>query len=81
MINSLSRYTTAVNDDGSVIAIRKNQSSISVQNYIVRPGDTIEVLAAKLYGDSSQHWRLLDLNPQLEFSFSLTANDIIRIPL
>ena len=81
MINNLSRYATAINDDGSVIAVRKKQNGISVQNYIVRPGDTIEVLAAKLYGDSSQHWRLLDLNPQLEFSFSLTANDIIRIPL
>jgi len=81
MINSLSRYTTAVNADGAVIAARKAQGSTSVQNYIVRPGDTIEVLAAKLYGDSSQHWRLLDLNPQLEFSFDLTANDVIRIPL
>ena len=81
MINSLSRYTTEVNNDGSVIATRKTQGSTSVQNYIVRPGDTIEVLAAKIYGDSAQHWRLLDLNPQLEFSFDLAANDVIRIPL
>jgi nucleoid-associated protein YgaU len=52
MINSLSRYTTAVNADGAVIAARKAQGSTSVQNYIVRPGDTIEVLAAKLYDPS-----------------------------
>lgn len=81
MINSLSRYTTEINNDGAVIAARKAQGNTSVQNYIVRPGDTVEVLAAKIYGDSSQHWRLLDLNPQLEFSFDLTANAVIRIPL
>lgn len=80
-INSLSRYTTDVAPDGTIIAVRKQYSEITVQTYIVKPGDTFENLAAKLYGDSSQHWRLLDLNPQIDFSFDLKANDRIRIPL
>jgi nucleoid-associated protein YgaU len=80
-INSLSRYTTDVAADGTIIAVRKQYSEIAVQTYIVKPGDTFENLAAKIYGDSSQHWRLLDLNPQIDFSFDLKANDRIRIPL
>lgn len=80
-INSLSRYTTGVASDGTIIAVRKQYSEIAVQTYIVKPGDTFENLAAKIYGDSSQHWRLLDLNPQIDFSFDLKANDRIRIPL
>ncbi len=79
--NSLSRYTTDVASDGTIIAVRKEYSEIAVQTYIVKPGDTFENLAAKIYGDSSQHWRLLDLNPQINFTFDLQANDRIRIPL
>lgn len=81
ILNSLSRYTTDVAADGKTIAVRKQYTESSVQIYIVKPGDTFENLAAKVYGDSSQHWRLLDLNPQIDFSFDLQANDRIRIPL
>jgi nucleoid-associated protein YgaU len=80
-INSLSRYTTEVANDGTVVAVRKQYSEIPIQIYIVKPGDTFENLAAKIYGDSSQHWRLLDLNPQIDFTFDLKANDRIRVPL
>ena len=79
-INSLSRYRLAVAADGTVVAERKNYTEIPVQIYIVQPGDTFENLAAKLQGDSAQHWRLLDLNPQIDFSFDLQASDRIRIP-
>lgn len=81
MINSLSRYTTDVAPDGTIIAVRKQFADIAVQQYIVRPGDTFENLAAKIYGSSTEHWRLLDLNPQINFTFDLKANDRIRIPL
>lgn len=81
MINSLSRYTQEIAPDGNTIAVRKQFTKTSVQIYVVRVGDTFENLAAKIYGSSSEHWRLLDLNPQIDFTFDLQANDHIRIPL
>ena len=82
MIYSLSRYTYGQNDSqtGVLTAIRKNSASLLVFQYTVRPGDTFENLAAKLYGDSAQYWRLADLNPQIKFPLDLKAGDIIRIP-
>ena len=80
-LNSLSRYRLATSPEGIIVAERKNYAETLVQVYIVQLGDTFENLAAKIYGDSAQHWRLLDLNPQIDFSFDLQANDRIRIPI
>lgn len=82
MIYSLSRYTYGVNDldKGVLTASRKATTTVSVFQYTVRPGDTFENLAAKLYGDSAQYWRLADLNPQIKFPLDLKAGDVIRIP-
>lgn len=82
MLYSLSRYTYNENDPstGVLTAARKNTSDVSVLKYTVRPGDTFENLAAKLYGDSAQYWRLADLNPQIKFPLDLKAGDTIRIP-
>lgn len=82
-IYSTSRYTFSqeLRTDGKLLAKRKPAQQLAYQIYIVRPGDTFEGLAAKIYGDSSQHWRLLDLNPEIEFSLDLAPNDKIRIPV
>jgi hypothetical protein len=47
---------------------------------MVAPGDTIENMAFKLFGDPSQWWRIADVNPQIEFPLDMVSGMEIRIP-
>lgn len=82
MIYTLSRYTYGENtaEDGKLTAVKKQTFPVNVQTYVVSPGDTFENIAARLYGDSSQYWRIADLNPQVKFPLDLKVGTVIRIP-
>lgn len=82
MLYTLSRYTYGENSsvDGKLTAVRKQSFSVNVQTYVVSPGDTFENIAARLYGDSSQYWRIADINPQIKFPLDLEVGTVIRIP-
>lgn len=82
MLYTLSRYTYGENSsvDGKLTAIKKQSFSVNVQTYVVSPGDTFENIAARLYGDSSQYWRIADINPQIKFPLDLEVGTVIRIP-
>lgn len=82
MLYTLSRYTYGENSavDGKLTAIKKETFPVSVQTYVIAPGDTFENIAARLYGDSSQYWRIADLNPQVKFPLDLKVGTTIRIP-
>ena len=81
MITVLSRYTYAdVNLNGLRTAERKEVRDVYVQKYTVRIKDTIESIAAEIYGDSSLWWRIADLNPQVKFPLDLEPGMVIRIP-
>ena len=81
MITILSRYKKDVSEsDGKTIAVRKDVDDVYVYNYVIKSGDTIENLAAKLFGEPSHYWRIADLNPQVAFPFDLEVGSTIRIP-
>jgi nucleoid-associated protein YgaU len=82
MIYTLSRYTynSVVADDGIVTAERKESYNVAVYKYHVVPGDTFESIAASIYGDAGQYWRIADLNPQIKFPLDLAPGDVIRVP-
>ena len=82
MITVLSRYeyNPVVLDDGAITASRKTVSDVSVFLYTLRYGDTLESLAAKLYGDSAQWWRLADVNPHVGFPLDISPGTEIRVP-
>jgi nucleoid-associated protein YgaU len=82
MITVLSRYeyNPVVLDDGAVTASRKTVSEVVVFLYTLRYGDTLESLAAKLYGDPGQWWRLADVNPHVAFPLDMYPGTEIRIP-
>lgn len=81
MITVLSRYTYAdVNANGLRTAERKDTRDVYVQKYTVQIKDTIESLAAQIYGDPSLWWRIADINPQVQFPLDLEPGMIIRIP-
>ena len=82
MITVLSRYEREkANQDPEVVsAIRKPVDKVSVQLYTVKYGDTLELLATKIYGDPTQYWRIADINPQIKFPTDLVVGARIRIP-
>lgn len=82
MLYTLSRYTYGSNSDvdGKLTAVKKPSFSVAVQTYRTAPGDTFENIAARVYGDSSQYWRIADINPQIKFPLDLTPGTVIRIP-
>jgi nucleoid-associated protein YgaU len=82
MITILSRYerNQQILEDGIVTAVRKPVDNVYVQKYTVMAGETLESIAAKIYGDPTQFWRIADLNPQIKFPIDLTPGEVIRIP-
>lgn len=80
MIKLSSRYKTDVSSDGRVIAVRKPKTVVTYTTYTVRDGDTMELLAARAYGDPTQYWRIADMNPHIRFPDSLISGDVLRIP-
>lgn len=81
-LSSLSRYEVSpgITTDGKLISIRKNADQVTVSRYIVLPGETIEVLAHRLYGDPTQWWRIADVNPQVPFPLDISPGMEIRLP-
>jgi nucleoid-associated protein YgaU len=81
-LSSLSRYelSPGLTTDGKVIAVRKNADAVTVSRHVVAPGETIEVLAHRLYGDPSQWWRIADVNPQVSFPLDISPGMEIRLP-
>jgi len=82
MITVLSRYEKSRSrlEDGIVTAVRKPIDDVYVQKYTVTSGETLESIAAKLYGDPTQFWRIADINPQIRFPIDLVPGMTIRIP-
>lgn len=82
MITVLSRYERNLStlEDGIITATRKPVSNVYVQKYTVKSGETLESIAAKLYGDPTQFWRIADINPQIRFPLDLESGMVIRIP-
>lgn len=82
MITTLSRYeyNRSADIDGITTAVRKPVNNLYVQKYTVKSGDTVENIAAKVYGDPTQFWRIADINPQIKFPMDLAPGMVIRIP-
>jgi nucleoid-associated protein YgaU len=82
MITFLSRYEFDDQsiDADAVAAIRKPIDKVYVQKYTVQSGESLESIAAKIYGDPTQFWRIADLNPQIKFPLDLASGMVIRIP-
>lgn len=82
MITILSRYERgrSVLNDGIITAVRKPIDDVYVQKYTVSSGETLESIAAKIYGDPTQFWRIADINPQIKFPIDLAPGTVIRIP-
>lgn len=80
MIKISSRYTTTTDASGNVISVRKPKVTETYSLYTVKQGDTMDLLAAQVYGDPTQYWRIADMNPHITFPDLIQVGDVLRIP-
>ena len=80
MIKISSRYQTSVADDGTVIAVRKTLGTEQYSIYTVKQGDTLDMLATRIYGDPTLYWRIADMNPHISFPDLIQVGDVLRLP-
>lgn len=81
MINIASRYTTKTADDGTVISVRKPLPTETYSIYTVKQGDTLDLLATRIYGDPTLYWRIADMNPHISFPDLIQVGDVLRLPV
>lgn len=80
MLTISSRYTTDIAADGTVIGVKKPVSPVKYSIYTVKDGDTMDLLATRLYGDPTQWWRIADMNPHITFPDIIRVGDVLRLP-
>ena len=83
-LDSNSRYRTSsgnnANGRSDMIAVRKPKIASAYNVYVTKEGETFDRIAERIYGDSTQYWRIADLNPQVQFPDTIPMNSYIRVP-
>jgi hypothetical protein len=51
---------------------------VRVDQYQMREGEGVDLIAARLYGDEGLWWRLLDGNP-VRFPLDISAGDVLAL--
>ena len=63
---------------------RRIGAATGMLEYVLKPGDRLDLLARHFYGDDRLWWRILDANPQLGYGLELLLEarlgDVILIP-
>jgi len=89
MIFTDSRYATAsiykayspkVGSNSIVVRREFPSASSAFFYYTWKEGDRVELLAARLLGDSNLWFKIMDFNPELPNPFSIVVGSNIRIP-
>lgn len=85
MINNNSRYKADLWErDGVVysIATKKGKEVVKqTMNIVSVEGDTFEKIAARVYGDSTQYWRIAGINSVVRFPDIIPTGTVIAIPI
>lgn len=83
-LDSNSRYRSSAGSNSrggsDIVAIRKPMVSSPYTVYVTKDGDSFDRIAARVFGDSTQYWRIADLNPQIAFPDFIPTNSYIRVP-
>jgi hypothetical protein len=80
-----SRVYEAPGKDGvnhPTIGIRRHEpipEGVHMRDYTVTGVDTMETIAAKIYGSSAQWWRIADAGP-VKFPLDLVSGSQIKLP-
>jgi len=68
-------------DTSGQLAFRTDVTTRNYVLYTVRQGDTLEMLAARYFGNMKRYWEIADLNPQIQFPLDISLGDVLRIPV
>lgn len=86
MITKQSRYKDATlrvvpMASGTVSVIRRFPYSPTGSSYVVwKQGMRLDLLAAQLFGQSDEWWRILDLNPTIQSPTDLRPGMALLVP-
>jgi len=76
----LLRVTAPDGRDRQVVALRLTPPPVpSDRQHPVMQGETIDLLAHRLYGDARLWWRILDANPVV-YPLDIQAGDRLNLP-
>ena len=85
MILSNSRYVSSVaTKDGVAVPIALKDSRYVAQRTTTvtsRYGDTFDTIAARVFNDSTQYWKIAGLNPYVRFPDQIPSGTVLVIPL
>lgn len=78
----LKTYLYEFKTDTPQLKIRKTakMNLIKSNTYIVLPGDRIDSIAYKLYGNAQMWWAIMDANPRYFCETEIKVGDILIIP-
>jgi nucleoid-associated protein YgaU len=65
---------------GASMASRVPEVPRTYYSHTARDGDTFQLLAAKLFNDSSRYWEIADINPQVQWPDVIPTGTVLRIP-
>lgn len=84
MITNKSRYASGrLVREGSTIAVQRVFRTPAPARFKVHhwsQADRLDILAARMFGDPTAWWRILDLNPLVQSPSDLRPGMVIRIP-
>lgn len=54
---------------------------MAYRTYVVSEGETLPLIANRLFNDPTQWWRIADINPEHLYPDNLPVGAVIRLPL
>lgn len=51
------------------------------RRYVIVQGDNYQLLADRVYGSSTEWWRIADMNPQIFYPANIAPGTVIRLPV
>lgn len=69
-----------VTDDGKSAERKPLPTAVAYSTYLSRDGDTLDLLAERIFRDFSRYWEIADINPHIKFPTKIPVGTVIRIP-
>lgn len=79
-VQTTSRYTPSISQDGVYEAKRKYFNNKKYYTYTTKEGDSFDLIAHRVFQDPERFWEIADLNPHVPFPDEIPVGTTLRIP-
>jgi hypothetical protein len=79
-VQTTSRYSKTVSQDGVYEAKRKYSNNKKYYTYTTKEGDSFDLIANRVFQDPERFWEIADLNPHVPFPDEIPVGTSVRIP-